>query len=224
MEKRGTGPNGDEAPHLSSAAAAMDAPIAESTPATAAKRMRTHLCSVAADRADTPIAESIIAHSRFAPGVPADDETCVRMMRTLPQCGLGELPISISDDFAVDLCLLAAGVARDFDENDVGDPNCVTSYPECDRYGGVEKALKADFYETRTRREVGSIRGRATLEGFRQFIRDVRTAACTLRDSGLCATCPDRAAASMRLPRAKFCGECCFAVAILGDAGASGRR
>ncbi len=93
------------------------------------------------------------------------------------------------------------------------------AYPQCDASAEGEEALQAEFYETAetTNREVGSTWARATPDGFRQFTRDVRSAARTLRDSGLCPRCSDRATASMRLPHASFCGECCFAVAVLGD-------
>ena len=101
----------------------------------------------------------------------------------------------------------------------MGDPDLVNGFPACDAYGEDEKALRADFYEQvgKGAREVGSIRCRATLDGFRQFIRDVRSAARALRDSGLCPRCPNQTTARMRLPHASYCGECCFAVAILGD-------
>ena len=151
--------------------------------------------------------------------MPADDDTCVRMMRSLPECGLGEIRLDISTEFCVELSLLAAGVARDYDENRLDDPDVVHAFPACDAYGEDEEALEADFSEkTETGdRRVRVIRARATPDGFRQFIRDVRSAARALRDSGLCPRCPNQATASMPLPRANFCGECCFAVAILGD-------
>ncbi len=108
------------------------------------------------------------------------------MMRCLPEGGLGEIRLEISTEFWVDLSFLAAGVARDYDENRFDDPNFVNEFPACDAYGEDEKALRADFYEKagRGNREVGSIRARATLDGFRQFIRDVRSAARALRESG----------------------------------------
>ena len=137
-------------------------------------------------------------------------------MRTLPDSVLGEIHLDVSTEFCVDLAFLAAGVAR---ENNVGDPDAVNEFPVCDAYGEDEEALEASFFEKAETgdRRVGVIRARATPDGFRQLIRDVRSAARALRDSGLCPRCPDRATASMRLPRANFCGECCFAVAILGD-------
>ena len=99
------------------------------------------------------------------------------------------------------------------------DPDLVNASPACDAYGENEEALQAEFHEKAGTgdREVGSIRARATLDGFRQFIRDVRSVARALRDSGLCPRCPDRITARMRLPHASYCGECCFAVAVLGD-------
>ena len=92
-------------------------------------------------------------------------------------------------------------------------------FPQWDAYGEDEEALLAKFYDSQatTMREVGEIKARATPKGFRQFIRDVRSASRAIRHSGLCPTCPDRATASMRLPHASYCGECCVAVAILGD-------
>ena len=135
------------------------------------------------------------------------------MMRALPCGSLGSIDVDISAEFKVALSFLHAGVAKALDE---GNDEVL---PHCDAYGEDEEALQAEFYDEQatTRREVGTIRARATLDGFRQFIRDVRAAARALRDSGLCPRCPDRTTASMRLPRANFCGECCFAVAILGD-------
>jgi len=178
--------------------------------------MKGHLSAVAVGSARTELSANIRLMTRFfEQGVPADDDTCIRMMRSLPDNGLGEIRLDISTEFRVDLSFLAAGVARNLDDNTVATYAC----PACDDYGENEEALQAEFLEkagTGTR-EVGTIRSRATLDGFRQFIRDVRSAARALRDSGLCPKCPDRATASMRLPRASYCGECCFAVAILGD-------
>ena len=182
--------------------------------------MRGHLAAVAVGSARTELSANIRLMTRFfEQGVPADDDTCVRMMRSLPECGLGEIRLDISTEFCVELSLLAAGVARDYDENGLDDPDVVHAFPACDAYGEDEKALRADFYGKvgKVIREVGSIRCRATLDGFRQFIRDVRSAARALRDSGLCPRCPDRTTARMRLPHASYCGECCFAVAILDD-------
>ena len=125
------------------------------------------------------------------------------MMRALPCGSLGSIDVDISAEFKVALSFLQAGVAKALDE---GNDEVL---PHCDAYGEDEEALQAEFYDEQatTRREMGTIRARATPNGLRQFIRDVRSAARALWDSGLCPS----------LPRANFCGECCFAVAILGD-------
>ena len=175
--------------------------------------MQGHLVAVAVGSARTELSANIRLMGRFfEQGVPADDDACVRMMRSLPECGLGEIRIDISTEFCVELSLLAAGVARDYDENRLDDPDVVNAFPACDAYGEDEKALRADFYGKvgKVIREVGSIRCRATLDGFRQFIRNVWL-------TNLRPRCPERTTARMRLPHASYCGECCFAVAILGD-------
>ena len=182
--------------------------------------MEGHLSAVAVGSAWTELSANIRLMTRFfEQGVPADDDTCIRMMRSLPDSGLGENCLDISTEFCVDLSFLAAGVARDYDENTMDDPDIVNAFPACDAYGENEEAFRAEFHEKAGTgdREVGSIRARATLDGFRQFLRDVRSAARALRDSGLCPRCPDRTTARMRLPHASYCGECCFVVAILGD-------
>ena len=182
--------------------------------------MEKHLSAVAVGSAQTDFSARVREMGHFfEQGVPADDDTCIRMMRALPDGGWGDIHLDISTEFCVDLAFLAAGVARDYDENRMGDPDLVNEFPDCDAYGGEEKALRAEFYQRlgSARREVGSIRARATPDGLRQFIRDVRSAARSLRDNGLCPICPDPAEALMRIPRAKYCAKCCFAVAILGD-------
>jgi len=176
--------------------------------------MESHLAAVAVGSAQTDISASIRLMGRFfEQGVPADDDTCARMMRALPCASVGRIEVDLSAEFKVALSFLCAGVAKDLDEDRGVD------YPHCDAYGEDEQALLASFYDAQaaTRREVGEIRARATPSGLRQFIRDVRSAARALRDSGLCPKCPDRATASMRLPHASYCGGCCIAVAILGD-------
>ncbi len=176
--------------------------------------MERHLSAVAVGTARTELSANIrLMGSCFEQGVPADDDTCVRMMRALPDLSLGSLVLNISAQFGVDLSFLGAGLAKALDkDND-------NAYPQCDAYREEEEALQAEFYERAEtgNREVGSIRARATPDGFRQFIRDVPSAARALRNNGLCPKCPDRATASMRLPHASYCGECCFKVAILGD-------
>ena len=176
--------------------------------------MEGHLSAVAVGSARTELSANIRLMGRFfEQGVPADDDTCVRMMRALPCGSLGSTDVDISAEFKVALSFLRAGTAKALDAGNDED------FPHCDAYGEDEEALEADFSEkTETGdRRVGVIRARATPDGFRQFMRDVRSAASALRDSGLCPRCPSRATASMRLPHANFCGECCFAVAIFGD-------
>ena len=177
--------------------------------------MQGHLAAVAVGSARTELSANIRLMARFfEQGVPADDDTCVRMMRALLSCGeCGEIDLDISDVFKLELVALPAGSARDLDEDNG------RNFPQCDAYGEDEEALEADFSEKTATgdRRVGVIRARATPGGFRQFIRNVRSAARALNDSGLCPRCPNQATASMRLPRSNFCAECCFAVAILGD-------
>ena len=177
--------------------------------------MQGHLVAVAVGPARTGLSANIRLMARlFEQGVPADDDTCVRMMRALPSWpSSGGIDLDISEVCKIELVALPAGVANDLDEDSDGD------FPLCDAFREGEEAVQASFFEIaeKGQRRVGMIRGRATPDGFRQFIRDVRSAARASRDSGLCPRCPNRATASMRLPRASFCGECCFAVAILGD-------
>ena len=175
--------------------------------------MERHLSDVAIGGARTELSANIRLMGRFfEQGVPADTDTCIRMMRALTVYADGGMSIKISKVFSTELSLLPAGCAKVLDDDSDND------FPQCDAYGEDEKALIAEFYERVENkiRRVGSIRARATLDGFRQFIRDVRSASRALRNNGLCPECPDRATASMRLPHAGYCGECCFKVAILG--------
>ena len=90
--------------------------------------MQTHLSGLAAGSPQTDISANIHQMGRcFEQGVPADDDTCVRMMRALPKNAVVEL--GISAEFYVDLSFLQAGMARDEDEDDEDGPN---PYPECD--------------------------------------------------------------------------------------------
>jgi hypothetical protein len=172
--------------------------------------MKADLAAVAVATATTPVSSNVLQMARFfAPGVPADDATCVRMMRELRRReDHGGIMLRISKEFSVALVLLPGGLARHFAMDDGSDI-------ECDAYGEEEEMLEATF-EATTRR-VGTIRGRATPEGCRQFIRDVRAAVRALKEKGLCPMCSDRATASMRLPRADFCAKCCWQVALCCD-------
>ena len=169
--------------------------------------MHAHLSHVAAGSTQTDLASHRrkIGHC-FEQGVPADDETCIRMMRALPSDGQ-VLEYDISAEFFIELSFLDAGA---------DDPE---PYPDCDAYGEDEKSIKAEFYRRigNQAHEVGSIRARANPNGLRHFIRDARSAARNLKQNGLCPQCPDPAEALMRIPRGKYCAECCFAVAILGE-------
>ena len=180
--------------------------------------MAKHLSAVAAGSTQTDIAAHIrLMGHFFEQGVPADDDTCVRMMRAFPRSDCIE--VDITEDFFVILDLLPAGELRDDDRY------FNIAYSACDAYGEDEKALSANFYKQGLGcRLVGAIHARATPDGFRQFIRDVRTAARSLKDKGLCPKCPDPAKAIMRIPRAKYCAKCCFAVAILGECALSGEH
>ena len=78
--------------------------------------MKAHLSHVAAGSTQTDLASHIrqIGHC-FEQGVPADDETCVRMMRALPNDD--DILLKISADFGVSLNFLGAGQMRFEDEN-----------------------------------------------------------------------------------------------------------
>ena len=173
--------------------------------------MEKHLSAVAVGSAQTDFSARVREMGHFfEQGVPADDDTCMRMMRAFPRDDSIEL--DITEDFFVNLNLLDAGELRTCDDRFLD-----YAYPDCDAYDKDEKTLSADFKQGLGCRLVGTIHARATPDGFRQFIRDVRTAARSLKDKGLCPKCPDPAKALMRIPRAKYCAKCCFAVAILGD-------
>ena len=181
--------------------------------------MAKHLSAVAAGSTQTDISAHIrLMGHFFEQGVPADDETCVRMMRAFLKSDCDCIEVEITEDFFVHLNLLDAGEQRTYDDH------LNYAYPDCDAYEKDEKALSADFKQGLGCRLVGTIHARATPDGFRQFIRDVRTAARSLKDEGLCPKCPDPAKALMRIPRAKYCAKCCFTVAILGDCALSGEH
>ena len=178
--------------------------------------MAKHLSAVAAGSTQTDISAHIrLMGNFFEQGVPADDDTCVRMMRAFPKEDF--IIVDITADFYVNLNFFGAGYMRTEDDNG-GPDSFPCAYPDCDAYGKEEKSLKAEFYRRigNQAHEVGSIHARATPDGFRGFIRDVRSAARNLKHNGLCEHCPDPAEALMRIPRGKYCAECCFAVAILG--------
>ncbi len=142
----------------------------------------------------------------FERGVPADDATCVRMMRDVRR--RDPWPLRISEKFSVELSVMPGDVVQDL----AVDPGRDL---ECDAYGEKDEALVAYFAEA-GHRHLDTLRARATPDGCRQFVRDVRAAARTLREKGLCPKCPDQAMASMRLPHASYCGRCCWEVALLG--------
>ena len=69
--------------------------------------MRGHLAAVAVGSARTELSANIRQMARFfEQGVPADDDTCIRMMRSLPDSGHGEIRLEISTEYCVDLSLL----------------------------------------------------------------------------------------------------------------------
>ena len=90
--------------------------------------MQGHLAAVAVGSARTELSANIRLLGRFfEQGVPADDDTCVRMMRALPSCGeCGEIDLDISDVFKLELVALPAGAARVLDEDNGRD------FPQCD--------------------------------------------------------------------------------------------
>ena len=52
--------------------------------------MKRHLSAVAVGSARTELSANIRLMARFfEQGVPVDDDTCIRMMRSLPDSGLG---------------------------------------------------------------------------------------------------------------------------------------
>ena len=67
--------------------------------------MQGHLAAVAVGSARTELSANIRLMGRFfEQGVPADDDTCVRMMRALPSCGeCGEIDLDITDVFKLEL-------------------------------------------------------------------------------------------------------------------------
>ena len=151
--------------------------------------MNADMSAVAIGAASNELSANILRMGRFfEDGVPADNETCKRMMQNLSDDAL-EIPIS--EEFYVEIELAAWS----------GNPE--------------DASLEALFYE-KGGRKLGTITQRPSLEGFRQFVRDVRAAARALRDTGLCTKCPTQSEACMRLPHASYCGACCWKVAILG--------
>ena len=99
-----------------------------------------HLAAVAVGSARTELSANMRLMGRlFEQGVPADDDTCVRMMRALPP--YGEIDLDISDVFKLELVALPADAAKDLDEVSG------RHFPQCDAYGGDEEAFEADFSE-----------------------------------------------------------------------------
>jgi len=175
--------------------------------------MNADLSAVAVAAPTTTVSANVLQMARFfARGVPADDATCVRMMREVRKCS-GDLTFRILEKFSVDLAVMPDGVVQDLATDHESDL-------ECDAYGEKDEALVAEFHEnagSSGHRRLDTLRARATPDGCRQFVRDVRAVARTLREKGLCPKCTDQAMASMRLPHASYCGKCCWEVALLGD-------
>ena len=67
--------------------------------------MQGHLAAVAVGSARTELSANNRLMGRFfEQGVPADDDTCVRMMRAFPSCGeYGQIDLDISDVFKLEL-------------------------------------------------------------------------------------------------------------------------
>ena len=128
--------------------------------------MNAYLSAVAVGSPRSSLSANILEMSRtFARGVPADDAMCARMIRALRDCE-DWLDICISAEFSARLLFLPEGVGFDRGYNGIGEG---------------EEALLAWFY-------LGDFWDHA--DGLRQFVRDVRSAACALRDQGLCPRCP----------------------------------
>ena len=173
--------------------------------------MKADLAAIAVAAPTTPVSANILQMARFFQhSVPADDATCIRLMKGLRshEGDRGrELTVRISDEFSVVLLFLPGGCAREDAE--------YHDHIECDAYGEQEEALEACFRSTT--RDLDKITHRATPDGCRQLVRDVRAAARALKEKGLCPKCPDEATASMRLPHCAFCAKCCWQVAICGE-------
>ena len=179
--------------------------------------MNADLSAVAVAAPTTTVSANVLQMARFfARGVPADDATCVRMMREVQKCRggpSGDLTFRISEKFSVVLVVMPGYVVQDLKMDHESDL-------ECDAYGEKDEALVAEFHEnagSSGHRRLDTLRALATPDGCRQFVRDVRAVARTLREKGLCPKCTDQAMASMRLPHASYCGKCCWEVALLGD-------
>ena len=134
------------------------------------------------------------------------------MMRCLPEGGLGGIRLQISTEFWVDLSFLAAGVARDYDENTFDGPNFVNNSQRATRTARTRK-----HSEQTSMKKLGEATGKWSRYAVAPpWMASANIfAMCALRPA-LCGNL-DRAAASMCLPRASPGGECCFAVAVLGD-------
>ena len=66
--------------------------------------MKRHLSAVAVGSARTELSANIRLMARFfEQGVPADDDTCIRMMRALPDGGHGGVGLNINVEFWVEL-------------------------------------------------------------------------------------------------------------------------
>ena len=146
--------------------------------------MKADLAAVAVAAPTTPVSSNVLQMARFfAPGAPADDATCVRMMRELRiRESVGGFSLRISEEFSVQLRFLPCGVASYAAEEGESDI-------ECNAYGENEEWLEACFQQSAPFRMLSKIRGRATPDGCRQFLRDVRAAARALKAKGLCPNC-----------------------------------
>ena len=170
--------------------------------------MKADLAAIAVASPTTPVSANVLQMGRFfQQGVPADDATCIRLMKGLRSHDRQLLTVRISDEFSVNLSFLPGGCALE--------DAFYHDHIECDAYGEQEEALEACFRSTT--RDLDKITGRATPDGCRQFIRDVQAAARALKEKGLCPKCPDKAMASMRMSHCAFCASCCWQVAICGE-------
>ena len=136
--------------------------------------MNVALNAVAVGAPATSVSANVLHMNRFFErGVPADDATCVRMMREVRRCtrtGLedanGELTfltLRISEKFFVELILLPGSEAQELAMDSDSDL-------ECDAYGEKDEVLEALFKEGAGRsdyRELGKIRAHATPDGCR---------------------------------------------------------
>jgi len=155
--------------------------------------------------------------NRFAEGVPADDATCnaiIEMLKAIsddenspfykatvanwnendgsPYHGGQDVPVAVSEEHFVEI---------GFYSNEEGPGELFAFFrtkahpDQCNQYHSKK----------------------ATPEGLRDLIVDVRKMAKDLRARGVCPRCPNPATAFLRSPAADYCPRCCLAAALVED-------